>query len=44
MSLGSDGLSVEYRTFWDDIMVLLLESLSTAYEKGELPPIQKERL
>lgn len=41
-SPGSDGLPVEfYKTFWNDIKSILIESLNYAYEVGELSPTQK---
>ena len=41
-SPGSDGLSSEfYKTFWDNVGILMVDSLNEAYEKGELSPSQK---
>lgn len=42
-SPGSDGLPVEfYKTFWEDIKILLTDSLNFAYQVGELSISQKE--
>lgn len=41
-SPGSDGLPVEfYKTFWEDIKILLTDSLNFAYQVGELSISQK---
>ena len=41
-SPGSDGLPAEfYISLWDEIKVLLIDSLNAAYHIGELSPTQK---
>ena len=41
-SPGSDGIPVEfYKAFWDDINLLLIDSLNSAYDTGELSGTQK---
>ena len=42
-SPGNDGLTVEfYKTFWNSIGTLLVDSLNYSYECGELSNIQKQ--
>ena len=44
-SPGSDGLPVEfYKTFWQELNPMLLDSLNSSYEVGELSPSQKRRI
>ena len=41
-SPGSDGIPVEfYKTFWQDINLLVIDSLNSSYDKGELAGTQK---
>ena len=41
-SSGSDGLLAEFYTpLWDEIKVVLINSLNAAYHMGELSPTQK---
>ena len=42
-SPGSDGNPIEfYRSFWDDIKSVLIESINSAYQVGELSVSQKK--
>ena len=44
-SPGSDGLPVEfYKTFWQELNPMLLDSLNSSYEVGELSPSQKRSI
>ena len=44
-SPGSDGIPAEfYQTFWPDLQTVLIESLNSAYETGELSPTQKRSI
>ena len=41
-SPGSDGIPIEfYKTFWADIHSVLIDSLNSAHETGELSGTQK---
>ena len=41
-SPGSDGLPIEfYITFWENINTMLIESINSAYQNGELSASQK---
>ena len=44
-SPGSDGLNAEfYKAFWPSIGNLVVESLNTSFERGELSPSQKRSI